>query len=377
VLLLGAVTLAKELSAGVKEAWHIASQEAASVGSKFLEKEHMLIALCSLEKTPVPDPEQYIVVPSYLSEFEKEKKDIESVFEHFDLDLKSIRRQIRGVPSSDDYPSTDITVHRSEECKRMFAQAATLSSSNKVSVLHFLAAIMMNPGDKVRRVLATNYVKPQDIEAFVLNVVEPETRPKPVNVGKIVVANNEKERTKIFIVHGRTEAPALKLKAYLDGLNLDAEMFSDTKNMAGQKTIIEILEQIKDIAAFAFIIITPDDVGNLEATVEKCKNALFRKDEISRTDVTDLVEVLKPRARQNVIFEYGLFMGALGRDRTCCLVQTDTIDMPSDVSGLLFEVFAEKISDRFADVENKLKDPKIGLLKNNNKIDKGKIEKKV
>ncbi len=122
---------------------------------------------------------------------------------------------------------------------------------------------------------------------------------------------------------------------------------------------------------FAFIIFTPDDVGNLDATVEKCKNALFRKDEISRTDVTDLVEKLKPRARQNVIFEYGLFMGALGRDRTCCLVQTDTIDMPSDVSGLLFEVFTEKISDRFADVENKLKDPKIGLLKNNGKIDKG------
>ncbi len=264
VLLLGAVTLAKELSAGVKEAWHIASQEAASVGSKFLEKEHILIALCSLEKTPVPSPEQYIVVPSYLSEFEKEKKEIESVFEHFDLDLKSIRRQIRGVPSSDDYPSTDITVHRSEECKRMFAQAATLSSSNKVSVLHFFAAIMMNPGDKIKRVLAAYYVKPQDIEAFVLHVVEPETHPysstmPPVKDNKMEMSSTsnghdegdeKKKRTKIFIVHGRTEAPALKLKAYLDGMHLDAEMFSDTKMMAGQKTIIEILEQIKDVAAF-------------------------------------------------------------------------------------------------------------------------------
>jgi predicted nucleotide-binding protein len=386
--------LAKELSAGVKEAWHMAAQEAAAAGSKFLEKEHMLIALCSLEKTPIPSPEQYIVVPSYLSEFEKEKKDIEFVFEHFDLDLKSIRRQIRGMPGPDDYLGTDITVHRSEDCKRMFAQAAALSSSNKVTVMHFLAAIMTNPGETVKRVLATHYVKPQEVAKFTLqfaepiipqeepNVVKPNAHTEPHVTVKIdesqvpspPVKPFKEKRTKIFVVHGRKEAPALKLKGYLNEiLHLDAEMFSDTKGLAGNKTIVEILEQIKDVAAFAFIIITPDDFGNLGDTVEKCKNALFRKDEITRKDVTDLVEVLKPRARQNVIFEYGLFMGALGRYRTCCLVQTDTVDMPSDLSGLLFEVFTENISDRFADIENKLKDPKVGLLRNNVRTDKGNI----
>jgi len=147
-------------------------------------------------------------------------------------------------------------------------------------------------------------------------------------------------------------------------------MFVDTKKASASKTIIEILEQIKNEAAYAFIIITPDDVGSLREDFNKCKETLFEKNKIAHSDVRAFTAMLNTRARQNVVFEYGLFMGALGRDRTCCLMQADTNERPSDLSGLLFEEFNKDINETFLDIESKLRDPKIGLLETSAKAGK-------
>ena len=48
----------------------------------------------------------------------------------------------------------------------------------------------------------------------------------------------------------------------------------------------------------------------------------------------NLVNLL-PRARQNVIFELGFFIGALGRDRVCALHKGE-VEIPSDFSGVLW-----------------------------------------
>ena len=59
--------------------------------------------------------------------------------------------------------------------------------------------------------------------------------------------------------------------------------------------------------------LTPDDVGALETC---------------RAD-------LRPRARQNIVFEFGYFIGKLGRGRVCALVKGD-IERPSDSDGFLY-----------------------------------------
>jgi predicted nucleotide-binding protein len=43
----------------------------------------------------------------------------------------------------------------------------------------------------------------------------------------------------------------------------------------------------------------------------------------------------KPRARQNVIFELGFFIGKLGRERVCALFETG-VEIPSDYAGVVF-----------------------------------------
>ena len=46
-------------------------------------------------------------------------------------------------------------------------------------------------------------------------------------------------------------------------------------------------------------------------------------------------DTVKPRARQNVIFEFGYFIGKLGRKRVCALVKGD-VEKPSDYNGVLY-----------------------------------------
>lgn len=43
----------------------------------------------------------------------------------------------------------------------------------------------------------------------------------------------------------------------------------------------------------------------------------------------------KMRARQNVIFELGFFVGALRRDRVCALYE-DGVELPSDYDGIAY-----------------------------------------
>jgi predicted nucleotide-binding protein len=44
---------------------------------------------------------------------------------------------------------------------------------------------------------------------------------------------------------------------------------------------------------------------------------------------------LKPRARQNVVFEHGLLIGKLGRENVVPLV-ADDIEIPNDISGVVY-----------------------------------------
>lgn len=82
---------------------------------------------------------------------------------------------------------------------------------------------------------------------------------------------------------------------------------------------------------FAFVILTPDDIGSL-----KVKSSL------------------KPRARQNVIFELGHFIGKIGRDRVCCLYKQD-VEIPSDMSVRNYIPFERRVGECYADIRKELK----------------------
>lgn len=79
------------------------------------------------------------------------------------------------------------------------------------------------------------------------------------------------------------------------------------------RTIIEKFEDYADVG-FAVILLTADDRG---ATKD--------------TNFDDQ----KSRARQNVVFEFGYFIGKLGRNRVCAL-HAPGVEVPSDYSGVVY-----------------------------------------
>jgi len=79
-----------------------------------------------------------------------------------------------------------------------------------------------------------------------------------------------------------------------------------------EKQYIEKLEYYTDVD-FAVVLLTPDDIGAL----------------------LDDKENLKPRARQNVIFELGYMTAKLGRSNVCALLK-DSVEKPTDYDGVLY-----------------------------------------
>lgn len=119
-------------------------------------------------------------------------------------------------------------------------------------------------------------------------------------------------RSKVFIASSSEglEVVGAVRQLLQSGLDQCADIEPWTLAFELSATYIESLEKIADEADFAILVLTPDDV-----TTSRQK------------------EKLSPR--DNVIFELGLFMGALGRER-CYLVHENRPDLklPSDLLGI-------------------------------------------
>ena len=131
-----------------------------------------------------------------------------------------------------------------------------------------------------------------------------EPKPPPV------LENRPLDTKKVFIVHGRDDAAKETVARFLEQLDLKPVILHEQSNQG--RTIIEKFEQHAHVG-FALALLTSDDIGALQEDVRN----------------------LKPRARQNVIFEFGYFIGRLGRNRICALTKGD-VEIPSDYSGVIY-----------------------------------------
>lgn len=113
----------------------------------------------------------------------------------------------------------------------------------------------------------------------------------------------------VFIVHGHDNEAKQAVARMIERLGLDA-IILDEQPQAG-RTIIEKFEEHAAEVGFAIVLLTPDDVGARAGDAE----------------------TLILRARQNVIFELGFFVGRLGRGRVCLLYKQG-VEIPSDYNGV-------------------------------------------
>lgn len=136
----------------------------------------------------------------------------------------------------------------------------------------------------------------------IINTISPQS-------GDILYATSPRRAEKAFIVHGHDENAVHELKDYLQN-TLGFSEPTVLSCVAGKnRTVIEAFEEEAEQTSLVFVLMTPDDIqrdGQL-------------------------------RARQNVIFELGYFLGRLGRrsGRTIVLLRGN-VELPSDINGMLY-----------------------------------------
>jgi hypothetical protein len=104
--------------------------------------------------------------------------------------------------------------------------------------------------------------------------------------------------SQVFVVHGHDGEPREAVARFLERLGFEAIILHERPNKG--RTIITKFREEATGVGFAVVLMTPDDVGRAEKAAD-----------------------LRPRARQNVVFELGFFIGALGPDRVAALVKGD------------------------------------------------------
>lgn len=130
---------------------------------------------------------------------------------------------------------------------------------------------------------------------------------------------------RVFVVHGHNHAAKAELEVLLTGLGMEPVVLHRQPDKG--QTLIEKFEENSDVG-YAFILLTPDDVAYVA----------------SQESLPDGERTKERRARQNVIFEFGYFVGRLGRDRVCCLY-TGGLALPSDLSGLVYKQFTSRVEE--------------------------------
>lgn len=111
-------------------------------------------------------------------------------------------------------------------------------------------------------------------------------------------------------MHGRDDGAREGVARFLEKIGLEAIILREQPNRG--RTIIEKFVDYAREVGFAVVLLTPDDLGGAAAT-----------------------EAQLSRARQNVIFELGYFVGSLGRGRAC-LLRKGEVEIPSDLYGVVY-----------------------------------------
>ena len=115
---------------------------------------------------------------------------------------------------------------------------------------------------------------------------------------------------KVFIVHGHNDVIKEKVARFLQNQGLEPIILHEQPDCG--KTIIEKFEKVTDNVGYAIILLSADDEGKAKTEIE-----------------------YKNRARQNVIFEMGFFIGKLSRERVF-LLKEDGVEQPSDMQGIVY-----------------------------------------
>lgn len=124
------------------------------------------------------------------------------------------------------------------------------------------------------------------------------------------------QKKKLFIVHGHNKLFLEEIKNFFLKNNYHPIVLNE-KIAGGSYTLIEKLERNSENIGLVVVLFTSDDIGKKNTSNEQ----------------------FSPRARQNVVFEMGYFMGKIGRDNVLVISDDESKAYFSDISGISYIPF--------------------------------------
>jgi hypothetical protein len=174
------------------------------------------------------------------------------------------------------------------------------------------SVLVRNGGGRVSRADASQQIKAAILGLSQEGKLEAPLEPRKDWLIKMPIPelpSMSKTPAEVFIVHGHDEGVRETVARFIEGLGLKAVILHERPNK-GRTIITKFREEAANVG-FAVVLMTPDDHGNKAG------------------------EASRPRARQNVVFELGFFIGSLGADKVAALLKGQ-LDKPSDFEGVVF-----------------------------------------
>jgi len=147
------------------------------------------------------------------------------------------------------------------------------------------------------------------------------------------------------------------LKRMLTGWGLIPIIMAEQPNSG--RTLFQKLVSLASSVRYAIILLTPDDVGSLRndfaQRIEEHLPNWFTRLGLKWWNSIELENRLglKHRARQNVIFEYGMFVGQLTPSRVC-LLKMGNLEFPTDLSGMAHHEFRTSVMECESNIRREL-----------------------
>jgi ATP-dependent Clp protease ATP-binding subunit ClpC len=190
-----------EFSIGVNLAWQIAASEAAAARHQCIEKEHIFIGICSLEKVFSVEQIKEQLGAS-LKQLELEHSVLEKIIKGLALDMAEMRRAARKALGAGNYEHQENVVHRSPECKSCFSRGQELGKG-ELNAFFLLAAILENSGEIISDILKKFNVEPEQLKNKVIESASDFKEKGEKIVQEVNAGKKEKNEFAWFKQYGR------------------------------------------------------------------------------------------------------------------------------------------------------------------------------
>jgi predicted nucleotide-binding protein len=145
--------------------------------------------------------------------------------------------------------------------------------------------------------------------------------------------------TRVLLVgpQGRTRH---KLEAILEDWSLEPVLLRQLGS--GGQTVVEKVQQARQIATFAVVLVTPDHEGQKK---RKTRQKAFR-------------------ARQKVVLQLGLVLACFGRSKVAIMIKSKPkMERPADIEGLVYIPFQNNVAEAKASLTKAMQAQGLPLVK--------------